>query len=125
MLRVVVGGQIAKNEIAKIIQEQFSAEATVEIMGDIQAASAVKNGQADICLGACDTGGGGALAMAIAILGYAGCVTVSSPGRSMEEKEIIEQVKAGKKAFGFIPEDAGRVVPIIIRTAAERYDHCR
>lgn len=117
MLRVVVGGQIAKNEIEKIVREQFPQETTVEIMGDIQAASAVKSGQADLYLGACDTGGGGALAMAIAILGYGSCVTVSSPGRSMEEPQIVEQVKAGKKAYGFIPEDAGRVVPIIIRTA--------
>ena len=41
---------------------------------------AIKTGAADFYLGACNTGGGGALAMAIALLGMGQCATVSMPG---------------------------------------------
>ena len=72
-------------------------------------------GQADYYFGACKTGGGGALAMAIALLGMNQCATVSMPGKMLSEDEILAQVKAGKKAYGFTDQHIEKVVPIILK----------
>ena len=60
-------------------------------------------------------GGGGALAMAIALLGMNQCATVSMPGKMLSEDEILAQVKAGKKAYGFTDQHIEKVVPIILK----------
>lgn len=76
---------------------------------------AIKTGMADIYLGACNTGGGGALAMAIALLGMGECATISMPGHIKSEEEIKAEVEAGKKAYGFTAQHAEEVVPIILK----------
>ena len=78
-MRIVVGGQIDKENVAKILKEEFS-DAQIDIKSDIDAAMEMKLGNYDYYFGACNTGGGGALAMAIAILGANICLTVASPG---------------------------------------------
>ncbi|WP_099314327.1 DUF2620 family protein [Clostridium paraputrificum] len=85
MKRIVIGGQIDKQKVA------------------------------DIYLGACNTGGGGALAMAIALLGMGECATISMPGHIKSEEEIKAEVEAGKKAYGFTAQHAEEVVPIILK----------
>ena len=61
------------------------------------------------------TGGGGALAMAIAILGYGTCMTVADA----DENTIRKALESGKKAFGFTPSISKTVVPVIVRLAKE------
>ena len=56
-----------------------------------------------------------ALAMAIALLGMNQCATVSMPGKMLSEDEILAQVKAGKKAYGFTDQHIEKVVPIILK----------
>ena len=68
-MKIVVGGQIDKQKVYDTIKGVVGDRASVEIKDDIAAAMAVKTGQADYYFGACKTGGGGALAMAIALLG--------------------------------------------------------
>jgi len=115
MTKIVVGGQIAKEEIAKLIEEnQKDKEFEVEIKNDMNAAMDLKNGAADYYIGACNTGGGGALAMAIALVGRDQTVTVSMPGNIMSEDEIRQNIRDGKKAFGFTAQHKDRIVPIII-----------
>ncbi len=115
MIKVVVGGQIDKKEIAKMIEEIGKDEVLVEIKGDLEAAMAMKANEYDYYIGACNTGGGGALAMAIALLGTDLTSTVSMPGSIKDESFMIEEVKKGKKAFGFTAQHAEQVVPILIR----------
>ena len=114
MVRIVVGGQIDKDRVATIAREVVQDKGSVVVMGDIEASMAIKTGQADYYLGACNTGGGGALAMAIALLGMNNCATVSMPGRIKSDEEIIKEIEAGKKAFGFTPQHADRVIPVIL-----------
>lgn len=115
MTKIVVGGQIAKKEIAKLIEEnQTDKEFEVEIKNDMNAAMDLKNGAADYYIGACNTGGGGALAMAIALVGRDQTVTVSMPGNIMSEDEIRQNIRDGKKAFGFTAQHKDRIIPIII-----------
>ncbi|MFV0550963.1 MAG: DUF2620 domain-containing protein [Anaerorhabdus sp.] len=115
MLKIVVGGQLSKNENAKLIEEFGEGKVEVKILGDLQAAMAVKNKTADYYLGSCQTGAGGALAMAIAMLGYDKCISVAMVGKVLDDEEIIKAIAGGKIAFGFVPEAAHTVIPVIMK----------
>lgn len=114
MLRIVVGGQIEKDRVAEIIKKIGGEKVSITIKSDIEAAMAIKTNQADYYFGACNTGGGGALAMAIALLGMGLCATVSMPGKIRSDEEIVKEVESGKKAFGFTPQHAEQVIPVIM-----------
>lgn len=110
-MKIVIGGQMSKNEIRDAITSIAGDWAEVEIKDDVSAAMDVKTGKADLYLGACMTGGGGALAMAIAILGYGKCQALTS-----DDEEVIKKaVKNGVKAFGFTPTLLKSVIPVILR----------
>jgi len=114
LIRIVVGGQMDKERVADIIKKLGADKVSVEIKTDIQAALAIKANLADYYFGACNTGGGGALAMAIALLGMPLCATVSMPGNVRSDSEIIKEIENGKKAFGFTPQHAEQVIPVIM-----------
>ena len=103
-MKIVVGGQLVKNEIADEIKK-INNNIEVEIMSDLDAAMAVQNGSADYYFGACDTGGGGALAMAISFLGVQKAVTIATQASKKSESEIADLVKSGYVAFGFFEGD--------------------
>lgn len=113
-MKIVVGGQIDKKELAKMVESIGGDKVEVEIKSDLDAAMAVKNGSADYYLGACNTGGGGALGMAIALLGRDNTSTLSMPGSLKSEEEIRSEVSSGKKAFGFTAQHMEKVVPIVM-----------
>jgi hypothetical protein len=115
MKKIVIGGQIDKQRVADITASIVGDRATIEIKSDIEAAMAIKTGAADFYLGACNTGGGGALAMAIALLGMNQCATVSMPGNIKSEEEIKAEVDAGKKAYGFTAQHAEQVIPLVLK----------
>lgn len=115
MKRIVIGGQIDKQRVADITAKIAGDKASIEIKSDIEAAMAIKTGTADFYLGACNTGGGGALAMAIALLGMRECATVSMPGNIKSEAEIKAEVEAGKRAYGFTAQHAEEVIPVILK----------
>lgn len=114
MKKIVVGGQIDKKEVAELVEKYGDGNFEIDVKSDLEAAMALKSGAADYYLGACNTGGGGALAMAIALVGRDATVTVSMPGNLMSEEEIRENVNKGKKAFGFTAQHKDTVVPIIM-----------
>lgn len=114
-MRFVVGGQIEKEKIAETLRTLAGDKATsITVMGDIEAAMAIKSGSADYYVGACNTGGGGALAMAIAIAGADKCATLGMPGKILSDEEIIAHVNAGKVAFGFTGQDIDSVMPVLL-----------
>lgn len=119
-MKIVVGGQIDKDIILTHLKIFFPVE-DIQVKTDLEAAMAVKNGQADLYFGACNTGGGGALAMAIALLGMSSCVPVSIPGKIMSDKEIIDAVESGKKAFGMNAQDIPVVMPILCQAVQKFY----
>ena len=75
-MKIVIGGQMGKEEIKELAEGIVGDKGLVVIEDDIAAAMEIKQGTAELYLGACMTGGGGALAMAIAMR-YS--VTVSIP----------------------------------------------
>ena len=65
-MKIVVGGQIDKEDIAAIVKKELGDQAEVTVKGDLDATMGMKAGTYDYYVGACNTGGGGALAMAVA-----------------------------------------------------------
>ena len=120
MIKIVVGGQLAKEKIAELVSLNGGDQVQVTIMQDVGAAMAIKNGTADYYMGACNTGGGGALAMAIAILGMSLCETLTSPGRSCDQAKIINALNNGKKAFGVTDEHVQNVIPMLTKELLTR-----
>ncbi|MGL5955280.1 MAG: DUF2620 domain-containing protein [Brevinema sp.] len=108
-MKIVIGGAMFKNEIEALVH-QYMPNAEVEIKGDLDAAMAVKSGQADIYLGACDTGAGGSLGMAIALLGANKCKTLAMPGNILSDEAIAESIKDGVIAFGFTHQTSEHII---------------
>jgi hypothetical protein len=113
-MKIVVGGQLDKERIKKIITDFAGEKAIVDIQGDLDAALSMQAGTYDYYIGACNTGSGGALAMAIAILGLENCVTLSMPGKILSDEKMKEEVESGKIAFGFTAQDADNVLSVIL-----------
>jgi hypothetical protein len=120
MIRFVVGGAVDKQKVAQMIKEIGGDKVSVEIKSDIEAVMAVKNGEADYYVGACATGGGGALAMAMAILTAQKCATISMPGRPPKEADVKKAVADGKVAFGFTNDHIEKAVPYIVKAISEK-----
>ena len=115
MLRIVIGGQVNKQEIHNFIKNYLGeSNVYLEIKNDLEAVNALKKGNFDYYVGACNTGGGGALAMAMALLGMDLCKTISMPGKIFADEEIIKAVNEGKKAFGFVDQHTEKVLPILL-----------
>ncbi|MEG0989191.1 MAG: DUF2620 domain-containing protein, partial [Clostridium sp.] len=119
-MRIVVGGQIDKEEIAGLVKKQLGDGAEVTVKGDLDAAMGMKSGNYDYYVGACNTGGGGALAMALALLGKARCATISMPGHVKSDEEIEEEVKTGKVAFGFTAQHKEEVLPVLLNAFVQK-----
>lgn len=122
MIRIAVGGAIDKQKIAETVKKAGGEKVTVNIFSDLDAAMAVKSGRADYYFGACATGGGGALALAMALIGGAKCATVSMPGRPPKEEDVVKAVKEGKVAFGFTNDHIDKAVPMILKAI---FDHTK
>lgn len=115
MLKIVVGGQINKKEIFDYIQNYYGTEnVKLEIKNDLDAVMAMQSGQFDYYIGACNTGGGGALAMAIALWGVTKCKTISMPGKILPDEEIKKAVDDGIVAFGFTASHMEQVLPVLL-----------
>lgn len=114
-MKIVIGGQIDKDKIRDMVLDLVGDDVQVDIKSDLDAAMAIKNGDYDYYIGACNTGGGGALAMAMALLGSNNCSTISMPGSIKSDEFIIEEIKKGKKAFGFTAQHAEQVLPVLIK----------
>ncbi len=115
-MRIVIGGQLGKDEIRSCIESLGIEGLAVSVTDDINAAMDIKRGAADFYLGACLTGGGGALAMAIAILGYNACKALDSA----DSDAIAAALDAGVRAFGFTPQLINQVVPAIVTELEKR-----
>ena len=114
MVRIVIGGQLKKQAIEKLVKEIGGNNVEVLVKGDLDAVMAVKNNKADYYIGASETGSGGALAMGIALLGKDKCVTLASPSTIKNKEEIEKEVESGKIAFGFTASTSQNILNILI-----------
>ncbi len=119
-MKIVIGGQIDKDKICQMVTSQMPDGTIVDVKSDLDAAMALNQGEYDYYIGACNTGGGGALAMAMAIVGAEKCITLSMPGKIMPENEIVKEINNDKLAFGFTAQDKEQIVPIICRELSKK-----
>ncbi|MCG1021498.1 DUF2620 domain-containing protein [Sutcliffiella horikoshii] len=113
-MKIVIGGQVEKSEIEKLVIEHGNGKVETQVKPDLEAAMMLKNGQADYYVGACHTGGGGALAMAIALLGKNKCATISMPGKPPVQGKVQEAVEQGATAFGFTGDHKEKAVELLL-----------
>lgn len=101
MIKVAIGGQLVKQDIKTLIESEGGVFITSEIFTDMEASMKVNSGEFDFYLGSCQSGAGGALAMAYAILGHGKCVTIANGLKKPDSQTVKDEINAGKKAFGF------------------------
>jgi Protein of unknown function DUF2620 len=115
MIKFVVCG-MAKDQIARAVREAGGPEVDVKVTSDFEAAAAIKSGAADYYIGACQSGAGGALAVAIAMLGFDQVVRLSGVGSAGMDTSLAAQgVADGKRAFGIAHSHIEQGVPVLVR----------
>lgn len=120
MLKVVVTG-MGRDRMERSIREMNLPGVTCQACSDFEGATMVKAGKADVYLGACQSGSGGALAMALALLGPGRCATVSTIGKPPSADDILKQVAEGKVAFGMMADHIPQVLPVLVPALAARF----
>jgi hypothetical protein len=116
-LRIVNYG-MGRDRVVKLVRASGRDGMTVEAVSDYQAATRLKAGQADVAIGVCQSGAGGALAIPRALLGAECCAQLSTPSRKPTEEEIRAAVAEGKTVFGFALAHVDSAVPILVDALA-------
>lgn len=101
MIKIAIGGQLNKNEIRDYVEKNGQGKVECQVFTDMDAASKVKSGEYDYYVGACQSGAGGALGMAYALLGRDKCITIGMAGLAPKEEKVIKGFESGCLAFGF------------------------
>ncbi len=118
-IRFVVCG-MGKEEIARTVRETGGPAVEARVTSDFEAAAAIKGGGADYYIGACQSGAGGALAVAIAVLGFGSVARLSGVGSSgVDPAAVASAVSEGKRAFGIAHSHVAKAVPLIVRAILE------
>jgi hypothetical protein len=121
MLKIVVAG-LKKDVMERTVKQVGGDKVVVTATSDFEAAKKVKSAEADYYLGACNSGGGAALSIAIGILGYTNCSTVAKNGGKPDAKNIEKLVNEGKKAFGMSVENIEVAAPMIIQSLLKKHN---
>lgn len=114
MIKIAIGGQLNKHEIQECLEKFGEGQFNCEIFTDMDAAMKVKNGSFDYYLGACQSGAGGALAMAYALIGRDKCATIANAITQPSQEKVEQLLAEGKKAFGFTNDRAESSVKAFI-----------
>ena len=103
MKKIGVAG-LQREQIKKTIEATAPGSFEVFIHNDMEAAMKVKSGQLDYYIGACNTGAGAALSIAIAVIGDNKSCTIAKPGIKAKDEHIAKMIAEGKVAFGLSVE---------------------
>lgn len=113
MKKIGVAG-LQRELIKKTIETAAPGCFEVFIYNDMEAAMKVKSGQLDYYIGACNTGAGAALSIAIAVIGFNKSCTIAKPGIKAREDNVMRMVAEGKVAFGLSVEHIEHAVPLLV-----------
>lgn len=114
MKKIVITG-MGKEKAAKLGQSIAGEQLEISTTSDYEGILAIKNGQVDYYIGICQSGMGGALALAIGLLGSSRCATVSMIGKPPNPHDIEDAVREEKVAFGFANDHIEQVMPHLVR----------
>jgi hypothetical protein len=114
VIRIAVCG-MGRDRIATLAKEAGGGQVETMALTDFEAANAVKTGKADYYIGACQSGAGGALAVANALLGPTIVTRLVGPGGAApDQQQVADALKEGKKAFGIVHTQTDIAVPAIV-----------
>jgi hypothetical protein len=119
MINVVATG-MGKERIAQLVKESGAGLVEAKTKTDFEAATAVKTGKADYYIGACQSGAGGALGVANAILGSDQVVRLSGVGTTADPEDVRAAVASGKRAFGISYSQIDAIVPVLVAAILTR-----
>jgi hypothetical protein len=106
---------MGRERIATVAKATGGDQVETLPLTDFEAANAVKTGKADYYIGACQSGAGGALAVANALLGSALVTRLTGPaGAVPDQAQVLSALQEGKKAFGIVHTQIDATVPVII-----------
>jgi Protein of unknown function DUF2620 len=109
---------IAGSEVADALRRAGDIEPVVTV--DMDAATMLVNGDLSYVIGVCESGGGAALAIPIAIAGAEKCVNLSKLGRPAPPEEIVELLEEGRRVFGVARDHLGQLVPRLAAAILQR-----
>ena len=120
MIKIAVCG-MGKEKIARLITESGDGQVIPEITSDFEAAISVQQGKADYYIGACQSGAGGALAVATGLLGPTKVIRLSGVGSAgVTADQIDAALESGKQAFGLSHSHLENAVPTIVKAVVAR-----
>jgi hypothetical protein len=120
MIKFAIGGQLYKAQIKESIEKYGGENVSADIFTDMDAAMKVKTGSYDYYVGACQSGAGGALGMAYALLGRNKCFTIAMASKSPKEEQVVKAINDGGKAFGFTSDQADESMSILVRLLLQK-----
>ena len=119
MKKIAIAGlqrEQIRDQIEAVAPDTFECH----ILTDMDGAMKVKSGEMDYFIGCCNTGAGGALAMAIAIIGYGQSCTIAKPAIRAKEAEVQQFIDKGYVAFGLSIEHIEHAVPMLTTLLAAK-----
>jgi hypothetical protein len=120
MIKIAVCG-MGKEKMARLINETGAGEVVAQITSDFEAAISVQQGKVDYYMGACQSGAGGALAVATGLLGPTKVVRLSGLGSAgVTPDQINDALEGGKRAFGLSHSHLDNAVPTIVEAIRAR-----
>jgi hypothetical protein len=117
VIRVAATG-LGRQDVADALRQLGGIEVTA--MSDVEAASALSTQSMDYAVGVCESGGGAALAMCIAILGADRCTNLSKMGRPADAEQLPGLLDDGVRVFGVARDHIAVVVPVLGRALLAR-----
>ncbi|HAS63076.1 MAG TPA: DUF2620 domain-containing protein [Vibrio sp.] len=119
MKKIAIAG-LQREQIKQQIEDTMPNTFECHILTDMDAAMKVKAGEMDYFVGCCNTGAGGALAMAIAIIGYGQSCTIAKPSIQAKQDEVQQFIDKGCIAFGLSIEHIEHAVPMLSKLLAAK-----
>lgn len=114
MKRVVFTG-IGRDRAAEVARAVAGSQLKVRTGSDYEGVLALKSGEADYFVGICQSGAGGALALAVGLLGSKNCLTVSTAGTPPKAGAVEDGVDKGIVAFGLAVDHIEEVIPRLVK----------
>ncbi len=118
MKKIGIAG-LQREQIKQQIETAAPGQFECHILTDMDAAMKVKSGELDFYIGACNTGAGAAISMAIAIIGFNESCTIAKPSIRAKEDEVKRFVSSGKKAYGLSIEHIEHAIPMLTKALTE------
>jgi hypothetical protein len=106
---------MGRERVVDLVRSSAPPGSTVDALSDYQAANDVRTGKADVAIGVCQSGAGGALAIPMALLGAGACAQLSTPTRQPTRDEIVAAATSGKKVFGLALAHVEAAIPILVQ----------